>query len=104
MSSNNLDLHVLATSETYDGIVNIAEKELKKQESLLNGLEADLDLLSRVHVHLEFCSPAVRQAIEEGGNPRVLTDYVSREKMLTVAETCAKGHGMKVCLHSVSVG
>ncbi|PPR01236.1 hypothetical protein CVT24_006000 [Panaeolus cyanescens] len=92
MSSNNLDLHVLATSETYDGIVNVAEKELKKQESLLKGLEADLDLLARVNVHLEFCSPAVRQAIEEGSPPRVLTDYVSREKMLTVAEACAKSH------------
>ncbi|KIM47021.1 hypothetical protein M413DRAFT_267979 [Hebeloma cylindrosporum] len=92
IASTNLDFHVLAISETFDGIAGGARSELEKQASLLNGLETDLELISRVGVHVEFCSAAVRMAIEAGDPQRVLGDYVSRQKMKNVADTCAHTH------------
>jgi autophagy-related protein 11 len=93
IASNNLDFHVLAISETFDNIAVNGRKELEKQASLLDGLDADLELISRVSVHVEFCSAAVRMAIEAGEPHRVLADYVSKPKMKQVADTCAKTHG-----------
>ncbi|KAF9472749.1 hypothetical protein BDN70DRAFT_886621 [Pholiota conissans] len=92
IASNNLDFHVLAISDTFDGIAVNGRKDLEKQASLLDGLDADLELISRVTVHVEFCSTAVRMAIEAGEPHRVLADYVSKPKMKQVADTCAKTH------------
>jgi autophagy-related protein 11 len=98
ITSTNLDFHVLSISEMFDGIASGARSELEKQALLLNGLEADLELISRVRVHLEFCSAAVKMAIEAGDPQRVLGDYVSRQKMKNVADTCAHTHGGSFCL------
>ncbi|KAF8155845.1 putative peripheral membrane protein [Crassisporium funariophilum] len=92
IASTTLDLNVLAISETFDGIAAGARKELEKQASLLTGLDADLELISRVGVHVEFCSTAVRMAIEAGDPQRVLADYVSKQKMKQVADTCTRTH------------
>ncbi|KAF8966555.1 hypothetical protein BDZ97DRAFT_618120 [Flammula alnicola] len=92
IASSNLDFHILAISETFDGIAVNGRKDLEKQASLLDGLDADLELISRVRVHVEFCSVAVRMAIEAGEPHRVLADYVSKQKMKQVADTCAKTH------------
>lgn len=93
IASTSLDYHILQIYETFDAFAINARKELEKQWSLLEGLDADLDLLSRVGVHVEFCSTAVRMAIEAGDKPRVLTDYVSKLKMRQVADGCTKSHG-----------
>ena len=93
IASKHLDFNVLAISETFNGLAANAQRELQKQESLLNGVDADLDLISKVAVHVEFCSEAVRSAIEAGDPQRVLGDYVSRQKMQTVKDSCAKAHG-----------
>jgi autophagy-related protein 11 len=66
---------------------------LEKQASLLAGLEADLGIISRVGIHVEFLSPAVRRATEAGEKQRTLGDYVSNVKMKQVAETCTRTHG-----------
>jgi autophagy-related protein 11 len=87
-----LDFKVLAISETFDGIAANTQRELEKQKSLLNGVDSDLELISKVAVHVEFFSEAVRMAIEAGDPQRVL-DYVSKQKMQTVKESCAKTHG-----------
>ncbi|PPQ78611.1 hypothetical protein CVT25_010575 [Psilocybe cyanescens] len=92
IASTSLDYHILQIYETFDAFAINARKELEKQWSLLEGLDADLDLLSRVGVHVEFCSTAVRMAIEAGDKPRVLTDYVSKLKMRQVADGCTKSH------------
>ncbi|KAF4618429.1 hypothetical protein D9613_010150 [Agrocybe pediades] len=81
IASTNLDYHVLQLHETFDEFAVNARKELEKQASLLEGLEADLDLLTRVAIHVEFCSTAVRLAIEAGDPHRVLADYVSKQRM-----------------------
>ena len=93
IASKNLDFNVLAISETFDGVAATAQRELRKQESLLNGVDADLELISKIAVHVEFCSEAVRMAIEAGEPHRVLGDYVSKQKMQTVKESCSKTHG-----------
>ena len=93
IASKNLDFNVLAISETFDGIATNAQGELQKQEALLNGVDADLELISKVAVNVEFCSEAVRLAIEAGDPQRVLGDYVSKQKMQTVKDSCAKTHG-----------
>ncbi len=93
IASKSLDYNVLAVSESFDGIAVNARQELEKQASLLSGVEADLDLISQVAVHVEFCSEAVRMAIGAGDPQRVLGDYVSKQKMQTVKDTCARTHG-----------
>ena len=93
ISCTNLDQNVLSISEPFETISINALKELEKEETLLEGVEADLKLLNRVTVHLDFCSHAVRMAIENGDPPRVLANYVSEQKMKQVAETCSKSHG-----------
>jgi autophagy-related protein 11 len=92
---------VLAISETFDGIAANSQSELQKQESLLNGVDADLDMISKVAVHVEFCSEAVRMAIEAGDPQRVLGDYVSKQKMQTVKDSCAKTHGASLSFNAV---
>ncbi|KAH9478358.1 Autophagy-related protein 11 [Psilocybe cubensis] len=92
IASTSLDYHILQIYETFDAFASNGRKELEKQASLLEGLDADLDILSKVGVHVEFCSTAVRMAIEAGEKPRVLTDYVSKLKMRQVADGCAKTH------------
>jgi autophagy-related protein 11 len=93
IASTTLDFNVLAISETFEGIALNARKELEKQASLLAGLDSDLELISRVGVHMEFCSTAVQMAIEAGDPHRVLGDYVSKQKMKQVADTCMRTHG-----------
>ena len=93
IASTTLDFNVLAISETFEGIALNARKQLEKQSSLLAGLDSDLELISRVGVHVEFCSAAVRMAIEAGDPHRVLGDYVSKQKMKQVAEACVRTHG-----------
>jgi autophagy-related protein 11 len=88
-----LDLNVLAIVDVFDGIASGAQKDLEKQEVLLSGVDADLEIISRVRIHAEFMSPAVRKAMEAGEKARTLGDYVSNMKMRQVAETCAKSHG-----------
>jgi autophagy-related protein 11 len=93
IASSSLDLNVLAITDTFDGIASSARRDLEKQAALLAGLEADLEIISRVKIHVEFMSPAVRKAIETGEKPRTLGDYVSIVKMNQVAETCTRTHG-----------
>jgi autophagy-related protein 11 len=93
IASNSLDLNVLAIVDAFEGIASGAQKELEKQELLLAGVDADLEIISRVRIHAEFMSPAVRKAMEAGEKARTLVDYVSNGKMRQVAETCARTHG-----------
>ncbi|KAG5646740.1 hypothetical protein DXG03_002422 [Asterophora parasitica] len=92
IASASLDLNVLAIIDTFEGIATGSKRELEKQTTLLAGLEADLVLISRVRIHSEFMSPAVRKSIEAGEKSRTLGDYVSNVKMKQVAETCARTH------------
>lgn len=73
-----------------------ARRELDKQASLLAGLDADLQIINRVKIHVEFMSPAVRKAIEAGEKSRTLGDYVSDAKMRQVADICARAHGKRL--------
>jgi hypothetical protein len=98
ITSGSLDLNVLAISDAFEGIAESSRKELQKQASLLAGLEADLDVIARVKIHVEFMSPTVRMAIEGGEKPRTLGDYVSTVKMKQVGETCLRTHGMHIFL------
>ncbi|KZT23676.1 hypothetical protein NEOLEDRAFT_1136168 [Neolentinus lepideus HHB14362 ss-1] len=93
IASNSLDLNVLALAEAFDSIAVGARKELDKQASLLSGLDADLEMIGRVKIHVEFLSPAVRKAIESGDSGRTLGTYVSNIKMRQVADTCRRTHG-----------
>ena len=90
ISSSALDHHVLATSDGFETLAGIAERELEKQARLLGGLDADLEIVSRVKVHKEFLSVSVRRAMETGDKGRTLGDYVSRAKMQQVASSCLK--------------
>jgi autophagy-related protein 11 len=93
IASSSLDLNVLAIADVFEGIAGSARAELEKQAGLLAGLEADLEIISRVKIHVEFMSPAVRKAVEAGEKARTLGDYVSNVKMKQVADTCARTHG-----------
>lgn len=93
IASTSLDLNVLAIMDVFEGISQSAQKDLEKQEALLAGVDADLEIISRVKIHAEFMSPATRKAVEAGERARTLGDYVSNVKMKQVAETCARTHG-----------
>jgi hypothetical protein len=99
IASSSLDLNVLAITDAFEGIAATSRQELDKQAALLAGLEADLELISRVKIHVEFMSSGVRKAIEAGEKPRTLGDYVSIVKMKQVAETCTRTHGECPCIH-----
>ncbi|CAL1699479.1 unnamed protein product [Somion occarium] len=92
IASSALDLHVLAIADAFDGIAAGAQRELVKQASLLAGVEADLEIISRVAIHKEFVSLSVKKAMEAGEKGRSLGDYVSKVKMRQVAEACQKTH------------
>ncbi|KIL61079.1 hypothetical protein M378DRAFT_13754 [Amanita muscaria Koide BX008] len=92
VATTSLDRHVLTIVETFNNVAETSRVELEKQATLLAGAQADLDLIKLVKVHYEFLSPNVRKAIEAGGEPRTLGDYVSTVKMKQVADTCARTH------------
>ena len=94
MASLSLDRHVLTIAETFSNVAETSKVELERQAVLLSGVQADLDLIRKVKVHSEFLSSNVRKAIEAGGEPRTLGDYVSVVKMKQVAETCVRTHGV----------
>lgn len=93
LSLASLDKRVLQISDAFDEFGTGATRELEKQAVLLQGVDADLDVISRVRIHPEFMSTAVQRAIRAGEKGRTLGDYVSNVKMRQVAETCAKTHG-----------
>lgn len=80
--------------DTFEGIAVISRRELERQASLLAGVQADLDLISQVKIHVDFLSSTARKSIEAGEKFRTLGDYVSNVKMKQVAETCARTHGL----------
>ncbi|TFK38069.1 hypothetical protein BDQ12DRAFT_683909 [Crucibulum laeve] len=92
IAASSLDLNVLSIVDTFDNIAITSRRELEKQQTLLEGVEADLELVSKVDIHVEFMSSSVRKAIEAGEKPRTLGDYVSNVKMRQVTETCFRTH------------
>ncbi|KAJ3556242.1 hypothetical protein NP233_g12022 [Leucocoprinus birnbaumii] len=92
IATNSLDLHVLAIFDTFDSLAANSQRELERQAVLLEGLNADLELIKRVRIHVDFMSNAVRRAIEAGERHRTLGDYVSNDKMRAVAAGCARTH------------
>lgn len=76
----------------FDGIAATASRDLARQASLLTFVDADLEIINRMEVHVEFLSPAMRKAIEGGEKPRMLGTYVARDRMKLVADGCARIH------------
>ncbi|KAH9836395.1 uncharacterized protein C8Q71DRAFT_762403 [Rhodofomes roseus] len=92
IASGVLDLHVLAIADVSEGVTAAAQREVDRQAALLGGLDADLEIVARVHVHKEFVSLAMRKAMNVGERSRTLGDYVSRVKMRQVADSCIRTH------------
>ncbi|KAG1745295.1 putative peripheral membrane protein [Suillus lakei] len=92
IASSSLELNVLAIADVFDGIAVTVRKDLERQAALLAGLGADLEIISRVRINVEFMSPSVRNAIENGERPRTLGDYVSNVRMKQVADACGRTH------------
>ncbi|KAI6019926.1 hypothetical protein F5J12DRAFT_495101 [Pisolithus orientalis] len=89
---SSLELNVLSITDAFDGIVAATGHDLERQAASLASVDADLELIGRVEVHIEFMSSGFRKAIENGEKRRTLGDYVSNAKMKQVAETCARTH------------
>lgn len=94
IASTSLDLHVLSISDVFETFAGTGRRELEKQAHLLQGLDLDLEVISKIRIHPEFLSPSVRKAVEAGEKARTLGDYVSNVKMRQVGEACAKTHSM----------
>ncbi|KAH7344781.1 hypothetical protein B0J17DRAFT_624081 [Rhizoctonia solani] len=88
----NLESHAMVLADTFDAFRNVAQRELDRQQSLLDGHKLDLEIISKVKVHPEFLSVTVRRGVEATGRERTLGDYVSSSKMQMVAESCARLH------------
>jgi hypothetical protein len=93
IASSNLDLNLLTISDTYESFAEFAQVELRTQEQLLQNIDTDLEVISKVKIHPEFLSPAARRSHENGERSRTLGDYVSNSKMKQVADNCATLHG-----------
>ena len=92
IASGNLDNNVLDLSDVYEGVAKATLQELERQSSLLAGIDADLNMIDRVDVHRQFLSATMQRAIDQGDKGRTLADYVARDKMRQVAQTCSKLH------------
>ncbi|KAF9010058.1 putative peripheral membrane protein [Cyathus striatus] len=92
IASTSLEHHVLPIVDTFESLARNFREELERQAALLSGVDADLELVCRVQIHVEFLSTAMRKAIEAGDRPRTLGDYVSSPKMKQVADTCMRTH------------
>lgn len=88
----SLELNVLSITDAFDGIAAATSQDLERQAASLASVDADLELIGRVEVHIEFMSPGFRKAIENGERRRTLGDYVSNVRMKQVAETCVRTH------------
>jgi hypothetical protein len=93
IASSNLNFNLLTISDTYESFAESAQMELKKQEQLLQNIDIDLEVISKVKIHPEFLSPAARRSQESGERSRTLGDYVSNSKMKQVADNCGTLHG-----------
>lgn len=94
IASANVDSAVLSITDAFEAFSTSARRELEKQAILLRALPPDLDMISRIGIHSEFLSPAVRRAVETGDRPRTLGDFVSKNKMSQVGEQCSQVHGV----------
>jgi autophagy-related protein 11 len=94
IASTSLDLHALSISDAFESFAGSGRRELEKQAHLLQGLDLDLEVISKIRIHSEFLSSSVRKAVEAGEKARTLGDYVSNVKMRQVGEACAKTHSM----------
>ena len=84
MASLSLGHYVLTIAETLP-----RRRRLNSKDKPFCSLGfKQVDLIRKVKVHSEFLSSNVRKAIEAGGEPRTLGNYVSVVKMKQVAETC----------------
>ncbi|KAF8137319.1 putative peripheral membrane protein [Boletus edulis] len=92
IARSSLDFNTLDITDVFDGIAVIASRDLARQASLLTFVDADLDIINRVEVHVEFLSPTMRKAIEGGEKPRMLGTYVARDRMKLVADGCSRIH------------
>ncbi|TCD71903.1 oligomeric, coiled-coil, peripheral membrane protein [Steccherinum ochraceum] len=90
IASSALDLHVLAIADAFEGITSGAQHELDKQAALLAGVEADLEIATRVTIHREFLSETYRKAMDKGEKARTLGDYELQERFLHVKDTMAQ--------------
>jgi autophagy-related protein 11 len=89
---------VLNVADVFDGVAAGAHRELDKQAMLISSVNIDLEMASRVQIHREFLSSAVQRAIDAGGRPRTLGEYVSSERMRQVADVCRRTHGSSLVL------
>lgn len=93
ISSRSLDLNILALSDAFEPFAQNAQQTLTKQRQLLDALDADLAVISAVHIHPAFLGGSARKAAEAGEATRTLATYVDEKKMRSVAEGCEKLKG-----------
>lgn len=94
IAHSSLQLNTLSLTSLFSSLSPTFAQSLTAQETLLNGVGADLRLVSKVRVGREFLSAGVRRAIERGEvGERCLGDYVSAGKMRGVEEGCRRTHG-----------
>jgi autophagy-related protein 11 len=86
LASSVVDLHVRNVSD----VVTDVRQELERRAELVAGVDGAMDFASRVRVHREFMPPAVQRAMDAGGPPRTLGDYVSGRRIRRAVEEFRK--------------
>ena len=76
IASTNLDLHVLSLSDAFDQFAQSASKELDRQATLLNGISADLDIISKLSVHPELLSANAKRGKTLGDSHRAFQRFI----------------------------
>lgn len=102
VASSVVDYHVLNVSDVVTDVRQ--ELEPEKRAELVDGVDGAMDLASRIRVHREFMPPAVQRAMDAGGPPRTLGDYISGERIRRAVEEFRKPRAFLVCADAHFIG
>ena len=99
----NLASHVVSVSLAFSNFEPFSSRELARQQQLLEGHDTDMDVISKVKISSKFLKINVKKALVPAvAKDRYLGEYVSRQKMAVVAESCQLLHRMP-SLHPSSI-
>ena len=84
----------LIDCRVFDDVAVGTRQGLDKQASLIASVDSDIELASRIQIHLDFLSPTASWAMGACGPARALGYYIPGERMHQVVDACQRTHGI----------
>ncbi|RIA85024.1 hypothetical protein C1645_392505 [Glomus cerebriforme] len=80
----NLDSHCRSVIEAHEDVYTFSDKEITKQNKLIQSLSTDIETLRRIKIHPELLKDA--RNITKDRNSYTLADYVAEDKLIISAK------------------